>query len=130
MRQSNVKYVFRFLTVSLLVLISSRAVFAGTDSFRHDIEVFFSTGMGNIVFILLLLLIMLWLLLPLAVFGQKRKMREIIRQTRKTNRLLTKIREQLRAISEDETMEPDTEQAQKSADPDMAELYDQIRFDP
>ena len=130
MRPTIVKYVFRFVSLALFVLISCRAAAAGTDSVRHEIEVFFSTGVGNIVFILLLLLFMLWLLLPLAVFGLKRKLREVIRENRETNRLLAEIRDQLTAISEDETMAAYPEQRPKTADQNMAELYEQIRFDP
>lgn len=125
-----VKYVFRIFSVALLALISCRAAVAGTDSVRHDIEVFFSTAVGNIVFILLLLLFMLWLLLPLAIFGLKRKIREVVRENRETNRLLAEIRDELATISEEEAVAAYPEQAPKSADQNMAELYDQIRFDP
>ena len=124
------KYVFLFVSLALFMLISCRVAAAGTDSVRHEIEVFFSTGVGNLVFILLLLLFMLWLLLPLAVFGLKRKLREVIRENRETNRLLAEIRNELTAISADEATASYPEQAPKAADQNMAELYDQIRFDP
>lgn len=130
MRPIIIKYVFHFISAALFVLISCRAATAGTDSVRHEIDVFFSTGVGNIVFILLLLLAMLWLLLPLAVFGLKRKLREVIRENRETNRLLAEIKGELTAISDDESMAEYPAQAAKSADQNMAELYDQIRFDP
>ena len=130
MRPTIVKYVFLFVSLALFVLISCRVAAAGTDSVRHEIEVFFSTGVGNLVFILLLLLFMLWLLLPLAVFGLKRKLREVIRENRETNRLLADIKGELTAISEAETVTEFAAQAPKAADQNMAELYEQIRFDP
>ncbi len=124
------KTVMRILSAILPALISSPAVAAATGSFSHEIEVFLSTSVGNIVFILLLLLVMMWLLLPLAVFGLKRKLREIIRQNTETNRLLAEIRDELGTIGEDETAAAYSAQTKRSADPNMVDLYDQIRFDP
>ena len=85
---------------ALLALPSYRAVAADAESFRHEIEVFFSSGIGNVVSIILLLLFLLWLLLPLAVFGLKSRLKKLSAETRETNAVLAEIRETNRILAD------------------------------
>jgi hypothetical protein len=130
MRQVYMKYVFSHISMALLTLVSFNAAAADSGSYRHELDVFLSTGLGQLVFVLLLLLLMLWLLLPLALFGLKRKIKDVIRETRQTNELLTEIKDVLAAISEEETTETYTKPTGKSTDEDIVDLYNQIKFDP
>jgi len=116
---------------ALLASISFSAAGANANSIRHEIEVFFSSGVGSIVFVLLLLLFLLWLLLPLAVFGLKRGLKDVIRESRETNRILADIRDELAALSAEETTQAYTEQSEAVVEKEIAaDLYDQIKFDP
>jgi hypothetical protein len=124
------KYVFSYVSIALLTLVSFNAAAADNGSYRNDFEVFLSTDLGKFVFVLLLLLLMLWLLLPLAVFGLNRKINLVIKEIRETNDVLTEIKDVLAAISEEETTATCTEQTGKSTDEDIVDLYNQIKFDP
>ncbi|MGB5276145.1 MAG: hypothetical protein WBO73_16075 [Gammaproteobacteria bacterium] len=115
------KYVFSYVSIALLTLVSFNAAAADNGSYRNDFEV---------LFVLLLLLLMLWLLLPLAVFGLNRKINLVIKEIRETNDVLTEIKDVLAAISEEETTATCTEQTGKSTDEDIVDLYNQIKFDP
>jgi hypothetical protein len=121
-----IKYYFG----ALLTLVSDRAA-AEAHSIQHEIEVFFSSGVGSIVFIFLLLLLLLLLLLPLAVFGLKRKLKDVIRESQKTNKILADIQRELATLSTEETPQAYTEQSERAVgDKVTADLYDQIKFDP
>jgi hypothetical protein len=115
-------------------LASCGALAADSHGIRHEIDVFFSGGVGNIVFVILLILLLLWLLLPLAVFGLKSRLRDIVRQNRETNRILSDIRRELAALSSQARIDTDdtyTEQPAKPADEERTvEAYNEIKFDP
>jgi hypothetical protein len=112
-----------------LTLVSC-SVAADTHSFRHEIEVFFSSGVGSIAFVLLLFLILLWLMLPLAVFGLKRRLKDLIRESQETNRMLAEIRDELAVLSADETTGINAEQPGYVDDEKIsADLYSEIKFD-
>jgi hypothetical protein len=83
----------------LLVLLSFSAA-ADTGSIRHEVEVFLSSGIGTIVSVVLLLLFLLWLLLPLAVFGLKSKLRRLTSELRESNRMLTDIMESNKLLAD------------------------------
>lgn len=120
----------RLYTGALLAQASCSTSAADAYSIRHEIDVFFSSGIGSIVFIVLMLLLLLWLLLPLALFGLKSKIKGLIRENRETNRLLTDIRNQLAALSveDDEAYaDPPQSTANRSS---TADLYNEIKFDP
>ncbi|UCB55008.1 MAG: hypothetical protein JSW45_00240 [Thiotrichales bacterium] len=89
-----------YVYAALLTLPSYRAVAADAESFRHEIEVFFSSGVGSVVSIILLLLFLLWLLLPLAVFGLKSRLKQLTAESRETNRVLAEIRETNRVLAD------------------------------
>lgn len=112
-----------------LTLVSCNAA-ADTRSIQHELEIFFSSGVGSIVFVLLLLLVLLWLLLPLAVFGLKRRLKDLIRESQETNRILADIRGELAALSAEETAEFYAEQHRNIADEKIpSDLYSEIKFD-
>lgn len=92
-RRSAMNKMIKYFNVVLLMLVSYRAAAADAGSIQHEIEVFLSTGMGNIVSIILLLLLLLWVLLPLAVFGLKSKLRQLSIEAREANRTLADIKE-------------------------------------
>jgi len=96
----------KYFVVALLTLVSYSTAAADTESIRHEIEVFLSTGIGSIVSIILLLLFLLWLILPLAVFGLKSKLKQLTMEARETNRTLVDIKEAYKIGAEnDETNE-------------------------
>lgn len=137
---------------AVLALSSYTAAAADAQGIRHEIEVFLSSGVGSIVSIVLLILFMLWLLLPLAVFGLKSRLKALARENRETNRMLAEIkdvtmvssqieetnriladiREELSALSEEEEAPP--VKAERSEvniyEEDTADLYDEIKYDP
>jgi len=86
--------------------------------------------------IILMLLFMLWLLLPLAVFGLKSKLNNLIRENKNltgenktTNRILAEIRDELSVISEQDNTAEHTEQAEKAFDEDIIkELIEQNKI--
>ena len=115
------------LTTSLFGCYSTNAT---AHNLQQDIDLFFSTAFGNIVFFALLILLMLWLLLPLAVFGLKRKIRILIRQSSETNALLAGIKNELAGLNAVDIEEEYGEPADKArAQQDTIDLYEQIRFD-
>ncbi|MBT8438440.1 MAG: hypothetical protein KJO91_01850 [Gammaproteobacteria bacterium] len=123
-------YIFRFSAAILLTLLS-HAAGADTHSIQHEIEVFLSTGVGTFVFILLSLLFLLWLLLPLAVFGLKSRLKTLIRESRETNSILADIRNELAAIeAENSDMDTNVSPAKTTDRQNPQELYEEIRFDP
>ncbi len=85
---------------ALLLLASCRVTAADAESVRHEIEVFLSSGVGNVVSFILLLLFLLWLLLPLALFGLKSRLKQLTREARETNKALAEIRETNKAFIE------------------------------
>ena len=93
MRRSAMNIMIKYFIVALLVLVSYSTAAADTESIQHEIEVFLSTGIGSIVSFILLLIFLLWLLLPLAVFGLKSKLKQLTRETGETNRILADFKE-------------------------------------
>ena len=91
-----IKYVYGVL----LVAVSPGAAAADAESIRHEIEIFLSSGVGGIVSIILLLLFLLWLILPLAVFGLKSKVRRLTSEIRESNRMLADIMASNKALAE------------------------------
>ena len=81
-----------------LVLAPGAAAAAQAESIRHEIEVFFSSGIGTVVSIILFFLLLLWLLLPLAVFGLKSRLREIARESSQANSALAELKETVKAL--------------------------------
>ncbi len=98
----------QYYLVALLVIVSCNAAGADADSIQNEIETFFSSGLGIVVFVLLLFLALLWLLLPLAVFGLKSKLKYLIEENTRTNRILTELRNDFAALTVEEinTAEP------------------------
>lgn len=80
-----------YLSMFPLVLASGSTFAADTEHIRHEIEVFLSSGIGSMVSIILLVLFLLWLLLPLAVFGLKTRIKQLSSETRETNRMLAEV---------------------------------------
>ena len=52
-------------------------------------------GIYLFVIIFLFILAVLWFFLPFAIFGTKDKLNELIRETRKTNEEIAKLREEI-----------------------------------
>ena len=100
MKRCTVKQTISYLVGGSLTLISGGAAAAEAASFREQIEVFLSSGIGTVVSIILFLLFLLWLLLPLAVFGLKTRLREITRETRQANRVLSELQETGKLLAE------------------------------
>lgn len=123
------KNVIKLYSGVVLCLDSAKAVAAEPSSIQHDIEVFFSSGAGMIILILLLFLLLLWLLLPLAVFGLKSRLKEIVREQQETNRMLSDIKNELAAVSEDDTQQAGIGQYQNPGNerPTM-ETYKEMRY--
>ena len=94
------KYLNRYATGMLLLLGPCCALASNIESMRREVETFFSTGVGNIVSIVLLLLLLLWLLLPLAIFGLKSRVRQLARETRESNRMLADIVESNKMLTD------------------------------
>ncbi len=92
--------IYKVIAIAGLASFSFTAVAADPQSIRQEIEVFLSSGIGNIVSIILLLLFMLWLLLPLAIFGLKSKLNRLRSETRETNRMLADIVESNRVLAD------------------------------
>jgi len=108
---------------TLLSLVTYSATAADAQSIRHEIELFLTSGLGNIVLIILMFLFMLWLLLPLAVFGLKTKLNNLIREnkiltreSKETIKILADIRDELAAISKEATTIAYTNQAERASD--------------
>jgi len=108
----TIKYYF----AALLAIASFSAAGADADSIQNEIETFFSSGLGSIVFVLLLLLALLWLLLPLAVFGLKSKLKYLIEENTRTNRILTGLRNDFAALTVEGTDTAEPAQAGISSD--------------
>ena len=92
--------IFRGIAIAWLAAFSFTAIAEEAESIRQEIEVFLSSGIGNVVSIILLLLFMLWLLLPLAIFGLKSKLNKLRSETRETNRMLADIVESNRVLAD------------------------------
>ena len=108
----------QYSLVALLAMASFSAAGADAKSIQNEIGTFFSSGFGSAVFALLLLLALLWLLLPLAVFGLKSKLKYLIEENTKTNRILTGLRNDFTALTLEEINTADTVQAERSSDAD------------
>ena len=52
-------------------------------------------GLYLVIVLFLLVLAVLWFFLPFAIFGTKDKLNELIRETRRTNKELKKIRAEI-----------------------------------
>lgn len=125
------KKMIKYYIGASFALIPYYAAAADVHSIRHEIDLFFSSGVGGIVSIILLLLLLLWLLLPLAVFGLKRKLKDVIKESRETNKLLAEIKNVLTVVSAEETREAYTEQPESAANEQKtANQYDEVRYDP
>ena len=94
------KQMIRYSIGALLVLLPYSAMAVDAENIRKEIEVFFSSEVGNIVSIVLLFLFLLWLLLPLAVFGLKSKLKKLTRETRESNRMLADIMESNKMLAD------------------------------
>ena len=115
----------------LAALLMQLAVSADAHTVRNEIEGFLATGIGNVVFIILLLLSLLWLLLPLAIFGLKSRLKKLIRETRQTNELLTEIRNELASVASEDTADDTGKLTAKVTDNYATkDLYEEIRFEP
>jgi hypothetical protein len=106
----------QYYFAALLAIASFSAAGANTENIQNEIETFFSSGLGSIVFALLLFLALLWLLLPLAIFGLKRKLKFLIEENIKTNRILTELRNDFAALTVEEINAVEPAQAGISAD--------------
>lgn len=130
MRHTVMNKSIQYSLVALLVIASFSAAGADAESIQNEIGTFFSSGLGSVVFALLLLLALLWLLLPLAVFGLKRKLKYLIEENTKTNRILTGLRNDFTALTVEEINTADTAQAERSSDVDasneMMQKYDDL----
>lgn len=125
-RLSMMKTKINYFSGALLTLVTYSATAADAHSVRQEIELFFSSDVGNIVLIILMLLFLLWLLLPLAVFGLKRKLNNLIRENKNltgenktTNKILAEIRDELAVVNAKENATDYTEQAEKAFDEDI-----------
>jgi len=116
MRHTVMKKTIQYYLVALLAMASFSAAGADADSIQNEIETFFSSGLGSVVFALLLLLALLWLLLPLAVFGLKSKLKYLIEENTKTNRILTELRNGFAALTVEEINASEAELAEISSD--------------
>lgn len=130
MRHTVMNKSIQYSLVALLVIASFSAAGADAESIQNEIGTFFSSGLGSVVFALLLLLALLWLLLPLAVFGLKRKLKYLIEENTKTNRILTGLRNDFTALTVEEINTADTAQAERSSDVDasneLMQKYDDL----
>lgn len=118
MRHTVMNKSIQYSLVVLLYMASFSAAGADAESIQNEIGTFFSSGLGSVVFALLLLLALLWLLLPLAVFGLKRKLKFLIEENTRTNRILTGLRNDFTASTVEEINTADTAQAERSSDGD------------
>jgi hypothetical protein len=91
-----IKYVYGVL----LTAVSFGAAAADAESIRHEIEIFLSSGIGGIVSIVLLLLFLMWLVLPLAIFGLKSRVRQLKTEIRESNRMLAEIMASNKALAD------------------------------
>jgi len=121
------KTMINVLSGLLLTLATYSASAADAQSIRHEIEQFFTSGVGSIVLIILMLLFLLWLLLPLAVFGLKSKLNTLIREnqnltgdSKETIKILSAIRDELAALSKEVTTITYTDQSESASDEDLA----------
>ncbi len=108
-----------------LVTTPGVAAAAEAESIRQEIEVFFSSGIGTVVSIILLFLLLLWLLLPLAVFGLKTRLREIARETRQANSTLAELKDTGKALSAANDMASLLAEI-KAANSILAEIRDEL----
>lgn len=116
MRHTVMKKTIQYYFVALLAMASFSVAGADADSIQYKIETFFSSGLGSVVFAFLLLLALLWLLLPLAVFGLKSKLKYLIGENTKTNRILTELRNDFAALTVEELNATEAELAEISSD--------------
>jgi len=113
----------KYYSGALLSLVTYSAAGADVQSFRDEVELFLTSGVGNIVLFVLTLLLLLWLLLPLAVFGLKSKLSKLIqennnlaRDSKETIKILADIRDELAAIRKEETTIVYTNQHERASD--------------
>ena len=118
MRHTVMNKSIQYYFVALLATASFSAAGADAESIQNEIETFFSSGLGTVVFALLLLLALLWLMLPLAVFGLKSKLKYLIEENTKTNRILTELRNDFTALTVEEINAADAAQAERGSDED------------
>lgn len=113
----------KYYSGALLSLVTYSAAGADAQSFQDEVELFLTSGVGNIVLFILMLLFLLWLLLPLAVFGLKSKLSKLIqennklaRDSKETIKILADIRDELAAIRKEETTIVYTNQHERASD--------------
>ena len=94
------KNMIRYACAMLFASVSCSAAAADAESIRHELEIFLSSGIGSIVSIVLLLLFLMWLVLPLAVFGLKTRIRRLTREVSESNRMLADILATNKALAE------------------------------
>lgn len=119
MRHTVMNKSTQYYLAALLAMVSFSAAGADAESIQNEIETFLSSGLGIVVFALLLLLALLWLLLPLAVFGLKGKLRYLIEENTKTNRILTELRNDFTALNVEEINASCAASARRSSDEDV-----------
>ena len=118
MRHTVMNKSIQYYLAALLAMASFSAAGADAESIQSEIETFLSSGLGIVVFALLLLLALLWLLLPLAVFGLKGKLKYLIEENTKTNRILTGLRNDFTALNVEEINAVCAASARRSSDED------------
>lgn len=94
------KNMIRYACGMLFAVVSCSAAAADAESIRHELEIFLSSGIGSVVSIVLLLLFLMWLVLPLAVFGLKTRIRRLTREVSESNRMLADIMATSKTLAE------------------------------
>lgn len=97
------KKITKYFIITFLLLINSSAIGADTGTS------FLADG-GIVVTILILFVVILWILLPFAVFGVKGKLSEIIEANKETNKILYAIKDNLEALQSKEISKPVSEE--------------------
>lgn len=118
MRHTVMNKSIQYYLAALLAMASFSAAGADADSIQNEIGTFLSSGLGIVVFALLLILALLWLLLPLAVFGLKGKLKYLTEENTKTNRILTQLRNDFTALNVEEINAACAASARRSSDED------------
>lgn len=117
----------RFITLALPALVSFGVMAADGQDIQAEAQLFFSSDVGRIVSVILLLLLLLWLILPLAVFGIKRKLNNLIRQNTESNKLLAEIKGQVDSFSLEDNTVDEPELVINTADEHLSEeLVDEM----
>ena len=118
MRHTVMNKSIQYYLAALLAMASFSVAGADAESIQNEIETFLSSGLGIVVFALLLLLALLWFLLPLAIFGLKGRLKYLIEENTKTNRILTELRNDFTALNVGEINAACAASASRSSDED------------